>query len=573
MSHPPSLKPCSGNGGRAIAALIILATLSALPTLAAPFFGDDYIHIERLEEIRSGSLSRALQTWVLRSDDTGAWWTPEELAIGYFRPLVSLALYLDHSFWGVIPFGYHLSNMGLHILTTLLLYGIARMILGGALPSLVAAGFFAIHPCHTEAIWWISARSDLLAGLLYVACFLAHVKSRPLRPGSYPLVGLLLLLFALALLAKEMAITLPAVLLLYNLLEPGGEGLRRRLLVPGLAAGVALLYLGLRTTLVGQIAIPPHPFAHGPGDPDMLQHLASALILYMADLTLFVPPDPVVTFPFWAQHPVLLLALFVLSGAVLVFLFRASRSRSVRVFALGWIGFGLSPILLLSVGERFLYLPSVGYCLLIGSMAPRSWEEITSFQKRFLQVAAALVFCVALGKTLVYSTLAATSRQCIDDALVALDSNPAASELLVVDLPAVSALGFPHAIRLERPERQVEVDVLSIAPQFLWGPARARSEVNIPEKGRLLLLREDPPYLASYIERAYLGERTPFYAGEIVDRGRFTIRILQADENRLEAFEVRFRDPEPRTRVILQGEGFHLRPLEIALRGQEGKSP
>ena len=188
-------------------------------------------------------------------------------------------------------------------------------------------------------------------------------------------------------------------------------------------------------------------------------------------------------------------------------------------------------------------------------------------------MAAALVFCVALGKTLVYSSLAATSRQCIDDALVALDGNPAATNLLVVDLPAVSALGFPHAIRLERPERQVQVDVLSISPQFLWGPARARSEVSIPEKGSLLLLRRDPPYLSSYIERAYLGDGTPFHGGEILDRSGFTVRILQAGEGRLEAFELRFRDPESGTRVILQGEGFHLRPLEIALRGQEGESP
>ncbi|MGW8323831.1 MAG: hypothetical protein ACWGSD_20005, partial [Thermodesulfobacteriota bacterium] len=259
--------------------------------------------------------------------------------------------------------------------------------------------------------------------------------------------------------------------------------------------------------------------------------------------------------------------------AVLIFFFRTSRSRSVRIFSLGWIAIGLSPVLLLSVGERFLYLPSVGYCLLVGSVVPRSWEEVSSSQKRFLRVAAALVFCVALGKTLVYSTLAGTSRQCIDDALASLDSNPAASELLVVDLPAVSALGFPHAIRLERPQRQVEVDVLSIAPQFLWGPARARSEVSVPEKDRLLLFREDPPYLVSYIERAYLGERTPFHTGEVIDRGGFAVRILQAGEGRLEAFEVRFRNQEPGTKIILQGEGFHLRPLQTALCGREGKSP
>ena len=112
-----------------------------------------------------------------------------------------------------------------------------------------------------------------------------------------------------------------------------------------------------------------------------------------------------------------------------------------------------------------------------------------------------LFFC--LGKTLVFGAFTGQSRHAVDQALRALDRAPESTSLLVVDLPAASALAFPHAVRLERPEREMRVEILSLSPHFLLPDEGFRSEVTLGDD-RLVVRALGTPYLTSYIERAYL---------------------------------------------------------------------
>src|SRR5438874_11348725 len=75
----------------AIALLLCLSALPFVPSLFDPLFSDDYLHIERLHVLAQGSFLGFLRSWVLRADDMGAWWTPRDLAIPYFRPLCTLS--------------------------------------------------------------------------------------------------------------------------------------------------------------------------------------------------------------------------------------------------------------------------------------------------------------------------------------------------------------------------------------------------------------------------------------------------------------------------------------------------
>ena len=91
------------------------------------------------------------------------------------------------------------------------------------------------------------------------------------------------------------------------------------------------------------------------------------------------------------------------------------------------------------------------------------------------------------------------------------------SLVLVADLPAASALAFPHALRLERPARGLDVEILSIAPQFL-GSEERRSRLIRRTDTDFELESGPEAYLDSYIERAFLGERQPLSPGETIDR-------------------------------------------------------
>ncbi len=554
-SSPPKGKPFWLTW-QATLLVLVLAALTFLPSLAAPFFSDDYLHIERLQLVRPGTLIEALRSWILRAEDMAVWWAPRDLAIPYFRPLVTLSFFLDHVLWGARPFGYHLTNLLLHLGTTYFCLAIARHILSAPFSSFAAATFFALHPCHIEAVAWISGRTDVLAGFFCAAAFFCHLRSRPLTLfRSTPWLLLVFCCFLLGLAAKEMSLSLPFIVLCYNVLYPADEPLRRRLALPALLLIVAALYLGLRTALLGG-GVPPHPFAHGPGDPDMPRQVLMALPLYLADLLFFIPAEPVLTYPFWLRHMPLLIPLCLLCFLGLRDSLRDSADRRASRLALLWVGISLLPVLPVTVGERFLYWPSLGFAILVGAKLPDvprpAWRGL---------IFAALAFAILFGKELNFVSISRSSRQTIDEALCAVDAAPRARQLLVVDLPAQSALAFAHAIRLARPERQLDVQVLSIAPHFLSVSKDFRSTVTRDADG-LTVRSQGRPYLSSYIEEAYLAQRPPLGPGQVIARPGFQVTVLAVNGTRLYAFAIHFTQYKGQAPpLILRGSGFHLTPL------------
>jgi protein O-mannosyl-transferase len=536
-------------------ALAVLAVLPYLPALAQPFFADDYIHVARSAAAASHPAALT-QAWVLTADDSSAWWAPPELAVRYFRPLASLSFVADRALGGRAPFAFHLTNLLLHAATTLLAYAVARRVLPSG-PAWLGAALFALHPCHAEAVLWVSARADLLCALFYLGAFLCHLRSRlesERRYGWWAAAGICL---ALSLMAKEMAVTFPLVVLLEVLAYSRGEPRRRRAWPPTLAAAIVAAYLAWRWSAVGPLGLPPRPFAVVPGEPGFATHVFVAVLQYLGDLVLFVPADPVVTLPFWQGHPAALALMATVAAAILLSSLRAVRDGRLRVLAAGMSAIALLPMLPLTVGEHFLYLPSFGYCLLIGAKLPEEGAARPGRGRTRLAMLGLLVGAVALARTLAFGALTRASRQAIDDTLAAWDAAPAATTLLVLDLPGPAALGFAHALRLERPGRPVQVEILTLSPQVLPAAPPTTSEADWQGADRLVVRRAGP-LPASYIERAFAGERGPFAAGEHVDRGRLSVTVRVVRDGWPQSLEVSLAAPAEPV-LLLRAEGFRLR--------------
>jgi hypothetical protein len=546
---------------RGALALVALAALALLPTLLSPFFADDYFHVEQAGRWRDA----LTHGWVLPIDDGGAWWTPHGLSVEYFRPLIVLSFAVDRLLYGDHAAGYHLSNLLMHLSTTLLLWGIARRVLGAGFAAWGAAALFAIHPAHTVAVGWISGRTDVLATMLYAAAFLLYLESRPLHGGSAPRLALSCVAFGLALFAKEMAITLPAVILAHNLLVARGESLARRLVAPALTGLVAVGYLALRFTVLGGFHPPPVPFAYHLGEPGLALHLLTAPLLYLADLVVFVPADPMATLPFWRAHPVLLILFLALVVQTFRTTLKKVPNRSIAAWGIGWMAVTLLPVMMLTMGEHFLYLPSMGYCLLVGSQLPAAPSVIDPKQRRALAVVAALVIAVCFGRTAMFYAFSRGAAQAIEEAVTALDRAPQDRVLLVADLPASAALAFPQAVRLARPGRSLDVEMLSLVPRVL-PDADDLSVVTFPAHDRLEL-RRGSGYLDSYLERALEGPPVAFRAGQTIERPFYRVTVLEpgAVAGRIRSFSVTLRDPE---RTLVLGRGSHgdggLEPLALA---------
>jgi len=128
----------------------------------------------------------------------------------HYWPLTYTTFWLEHKLWGLEPAGYHIVNVLLHLLNTLLVW---RLLLRLAVPGAwIAAAVFATHPTHVESVAWIIERKDVLSGLFYLAAVLAWLRFlEQSRPWRY---GLSLMLFVAGLLSKSIVVTLPAALLI-----------------------------------------------------------------------------------------------------------------------------------------------------------------------------------------------------------------------------------------------------------------------------------------------------------------------------------------------------------------------
>jgi hypothetical protein len=273
-------------------------------------------------------------------------------------------------------------------------------------------------------------------------------------------------------------------------------------------------------------------------------------ILYLADFTLFVLADPMATFPFWKSHPALFAAFAVVVAAVFRGTLQRTRGKGAVAWSLGWMVLTLLPVATLTVAEHFLYLPSVGYCILVGSQVPRSPADVAAAARRPMAIVGVLVLVIALVRTWLFDGAARDGARAIERAAIALDHAPAAETLLVANLPAAASLAFPQAVRAARPDRDVRTEILSITSSLRSRPTDP-ALVTFSPPDRFVVRREEP-LLRSYIERALLGPRPPFQVGERIERSGYSVRVTDAAPEGLRAFEVQVEDPS-HTLVLDEG--------------------
>ncbi|MDE0284818.1 MAG: tetratricopeptide repeat protein [Gammaproteobacteria bacterium] len=220
----------SSKDGRTALALGLLTALSYWPATKAGFVWDDVI-ITTLPAVRDwGGL------WRLWFDPGGAY-LHGDVGEGHYWPLTYSSFWLEHKLWGFSPVGYHVVNLLLHFVNTLLLWRLLARL--GAPAPWLAAAIFAVHPLRVESVVWVIGRKDLLSSLFYFTAIMAWLRFVETgRAGRYVLS---LFLFAAGLLCKSSVVTLPAALLVLHWWKDGR--LERRTVLrtaPFFAAGLAI---------------------------------------------------------------------------------------------------------------------------------------------------------------------------------------------------------------------------------------------------------------------------------------------------------------------------------------------
>lgn len=179
---------------------------------------------------------------VLNADWRSIW---TETVIGNYNPLSISTFAVEYGLVGAEAWLYHLDNVLLHGVCTALVYSLGRRLRLEPLAAGLLAALFAIHPMRVESVAWVTERKDVLFGAFYFAALLLYERGRQSGREASWHWGVAAL-FALALLSKIQAVSLPLTLVCLDYLRQGETRWREVLAkAPYFAMSIAVGALGV----------------------------------------------------------------------------------------------------------------------------------------------------------------------------------------------------------------------------------------------------------------------------------------------------------------------------------------
>ena len=195
--------------------LLTVATLALyFPVIHFDFVTfDDPEYVFENPGIKQGISTKSL-TWAFTTTHAGNW-----------HPLTWISHTLDWTLFGANAGGHHFTNVILHLASTLILFFTLRRMTGAIWRSGFVAALFALHPLHIESVAWVSERKDVLSALFWMLTMLFYARYVTIRADAENHLTraavfnytFAVIAFALGLLAKQMLVTLPFVLLLLDI--------------------------------------------------------------------------------------------------------------------------------------------------------------------------------------------------------------------------------------------------------------------------------------------------------------------------------------------------------------------
>jgi hypothetical protein len=353
---------------------------------------DDYLYIAENRHIQQGLTTESV-TWALTATD-----------ISYWQPMTLLSLILDYELYGLNPLGYHLTNLLLHLLNTLLLFLVLKRMTGSIWRSAFVASLFALHPLNVESVAWATERKNVLSTTFWMLTMWTYVLYVE-RPVIVRYV-LVFLCFALGLMSKPMLVTLPFVLLLLDYWPLGRFQFRRsaaeieaqehKLLQPSsrwasnfrlVLEKVPLVVLSVVAIYVSSLSVQRSGIVISTETVPMTLRIANALVSYVGYIgKMFWPQKLAVFYPYPTMLPTWQVAGagLLLIGVTLVAIWTFQRLPYLVTGWLWYLGTLIPVIGLKQVGlwpamaDRFAYVPLIGLFIIIawgGSELVAGWRH------------------------------------------------------------------------------------------------------------------------------------------------------------------------------------------------------
>jgi protein O-mannosyl-transferase len=356
----------------------------------------------------------------------------------YYRPMMTLGYALCFHLFGPLAYGFHLVNVCLHAGVVLLVFITARRMFHDRALAFIAACLFAIHPIHTEAVAWVAAVTSLDLTFFYLVTFWLFLRMARPQGEASPWIKLAAVLsFALTIFSKEQALTFPVLAIIYEHFYREDRFETSPLQKVRRYADFWLMdfaYVLFRIEYLGAFA-PQIQLSRLGWYPSLL----SALALVGQYLEKFFWPFELCAYYVFHKgtsllDPRVLAGTVALAGCALLFIALA-RSNRTASFGFIWFFVTLAPVLDIRYlagnvfAERYLYLPSVGFCWLTGWAGLKLWREFSA--RRLVWRRSLVGACAAVALLLVARVIMRNRDWRSDEALYSqtLKTSPRATSI------------------------------------------------------------------------------------------------------------------------------------------------
>ncbi|MEW6409167.1 MAG: tetratricopeptide repeat protein [Nitrospirota bacterium] len=310
----------------------------------------------------------------------------------YLRPVSGLSFIFDHTIWYDNATGYHLTNVLIHSISSMLVFVLIRLL---GLPTTIAfviSILFALHPVHAESVAWVSGRTDILSTMFFLLSFIAYIKYR--ESGEIKAIIAASIFFLFSVLSKEIGISLILIILAYELmlirhkdsssLSQTGIPEKSTLVIVASAYIIPLVIY----TVLRMLSITPEnvtrPFMKF--STPLADGIVSSFIAFGFYIKSFLYPYPPHTFignvPDSLFYFIAGIMFIITSLYIIIRSFPTGQLKDIAF----WIFFTivtLSPSIVVlfipnisntPLSERYIYLPSIGLC----AMTVLTYRKLTA---------------------------------------------------------------------------------------------------------------------------------------------------------------------------------------------------
>ena len=386
ISTPPTRTSGGSTWWFAVALAVFTVALYA-PVIHHEFLNwDDPEYILENPYVTHG-LSWASVSWALTSGAAANW-----------HPLTWWSHMADVQLFGMNASAHHAMNLALHVVNTLLLFGVLHRMTGAAGRSAFVAALFGVHPLHVESVAWVAERKDVLSTLLWMLTLWAYVAY--VRQPNWTRYLTVFVLLALGLMAKPMLVTLPFVLLLLDVWPLN----RQTTWTTRVIEKLPLLALAVASSVITLTAQQQSGSIATVGALPISVRASNAIVSYVRYIAhMLWPAGLSAVYPLAHSVPVMavivsLCVLLAISAAVVL----AAPKRPYLI--VGWLWYlgtlvpviGVVQVGLQAMADRYTYVPLVGLFIMIAWGVPQLLDEWTNRRAVLWTAATAAIAACAI---------------------------------------------------------------------------------------------------------------------------------------------------------------------------------